>query len=142
VNGKDCIDDIRCKLFSEGAVQFRGKRRPSNREQQFTVNVALNLKLVEELYNEHFSLLSDEFKVFLFNTDLQSFILGNLVTIRDNSGMQPLRDIPISLLQELSDHQDDGRRSVTGNIVLCCGGAGNHNLVRVSKKRYPSSNRG
>jgi hypothetical protein len=25
---------------------------------------------------------------------------------------------------------------------LCCGGAGNHNLVRVSKKRYPSSNRG
>lgn len=46
--------------------------------------------------------------------------------------MHTLGNVSVRLLQQLSHHQDDGCRSITGNVVLCGRSPGNHDLCHVS----------
>ena len=49
LDGKDGIDNVRGELLGEGIVQLGGKRRPSDREEEFAVNGPRKLEIVEEL---------------------------------------------------------------------------------------------
>jgi hypothetical protein len=49
VDGKDGIDDVGRELFGERAVEFCREGRPRNREEELSVDLLLELELVEEL---------------------------------------------------------------------------------------------
>lgn len=40
--------------------------------------------------------------------------------------MQSLASVPLRLLQQLSAEEDGGGRAVSGDVVLGCGGSGDH----------------
>ena len=49
MNSKNGVGNVGSKLLGEGAVKLRRKRGTSDREEQLSVNVPLELELVEEL---------------------------------------------------------------------------------------------
>lgn len=49
MNSKNGVGNVGSKLLGEGAVKLGRKRGTSDREEQLSVNVPLELELVEEL---------------------------------------------------------------------------------------------
>jgi hypothetical protein len=58
VDGENGIDNIGREFLGEGTVEFRAERRPGNRQEEFSVDRALELELVEELERVKISLVS------------------------------------------------------------------------------------
>jgi hypothetical protein len=57
---------------------------------------------------------------------IHSASLCKVNTLTQNTGMNPLLQVTISLLQHLPDENNAASRSVAANIVLSSSGAGNH----------------
>ncbi len=53
---------------------------------------------------------------------LESFSLCLLESLGDDPGVESLRDIPVGLLQQLSDNQHIGSGTIPRDVILCGGG--------------------
>jgi hypothetical protein len=49
IYGENRVDDIRCELLGEGAVELRGQRCAGDGQEKFAVNLLLELELIKEL---------------------------------------------------------------------------------------------
>jgi hypothetical protein len=68
------------------------------------------------------------------NPYLKRLRLGNLITVRYHTRMQPFGDEPVRLLEQLSDQQNHRRRAIARYFVLRARGPSDHNLSRL---RWP-----
>lgn len=64
-------------------------------------------------------------------THLERLLSCEIVTLSDDSRVDPLGRVPLRLLEELTNEQDDRRRSISGLLVLGDSCTGNHSSSRV-----------
>lgn len=101
VYGQHSVDNGRCKLRRQVRVELGRERCSCDAEEEFTVDLLVELEAVEELNPQSGLLSTSSFS----KSHLQSLLLGNLKTVGDDSRMQTLRDMSISLLEQLSHQQ-------------------------------------
>ncbi|KAG9527101.1 hypothetical protein KCV07_g393, partial [Aureobasidium melanogenum] len=63
--------------------------------------------------------------------ELEGLGLCKVVTVGDDSGVEAFGDVALSLLEKLADEDDSRGSTVTSDVVLCSGSAGNHDGGRV-----------
>ncbi|EPE05131.1 hypothetical protein F503_03736 [Ophiostoma piceae UAMH 11346] len=105
VDGEDSVDDVGRELVGEGGVELGGQGGAGHGQQQLAVDLLGQLELVEER---------------------EGLDLGNLETVGDDAGVQALGDVAVGLLQQLADEQHNRGGAVAADVVLCGGGARDH----------------
>lgn len=63
--------------------------------------------------------------------NLERLLSREIVTLSDDSRVDPLGRVPLRLLEKLADEQDDRRRSISGLLVLGDSCTGDHSSGRV-----------
>lgn len=129
VDGQDSVDNVGRQLGGQSRVELGRKGCPGDIEEKVAVDLLLKLELVKELILE--SALPQPIQVKSSISHLQSFHLGDLEAISDDSGVQTLGDITVGLLEQLSHQQHHRCRSVTANVVLGGRSSRNHDSRRV-----------